>query len=164
MRQHAGQAFFQPVDDHAARAGHGAHQVVELTLDGGQVIKDVGVIKLQVVQDRGARAVVHEFAALVEKCRVVFVCFYDEILSTTEPRRDAEVEWHATHQKARLQSSLLQHPCQHRGGGGFTVGSRHRQHMLALQHVLGQPLRAAGVGGASLQNGFHQRKFGVAIA
>jgi hypothetical protein len=29
--------------------------------------------------------------------------------------------------------------------------------MAALQHVVGQPLRAAGVGRAGIQQGFHQR-------
>jgi len=32
-------------------AWHCAHQVMKLALDHGQVIKDVGVIKLQVIQD-----------------------------------------------------------------------------------------------------------------
>jgi hypothetical protein len=35
--------------------------------------------------------------------------------------------------------------------------------MAALQHMLGQPLRSAGVGGCCVQNGFHQREFGRAI-
>ena len=58
LAEHAGQAFLQPVDDHAARAGHGAHQVMELALDGGQIVEDVGVIELQVVEHGRARAVV----------------------------------------------------------------------------------------------------------
>ena len=37
------------------------------------------------------------------------------------------------------------------------------QHVAALQHVLGQPLRTAGVGQAGVQDGFHQREFGGAI-
>ena len=39
----------------------------------------------------------------------------------------------------------------------------HRQHMAALQHMFGQPLRAAGVGCAGVQNGLHQREFGCAV-
>jgi hypothetical protein len=60
-------------------AGHGAHQMVELALDHGQIIEDVGVIELQVVDDQGPRAVVDELAALVEKGRVVLVRLDDEI-------------------------------------------------------------------------------------
>ena len=35
--------------------------------------------------------------------------------------------------------------------------------MAALQHMLGQPLGAAGVGRASVQDGFHQWEFRTAI-
>jgi hypothetical protein len=52
--------------------------VVELPLDGGQVVEDVGVVELQVVQDGRARAVVDELAALVEEGGVVFVGFDHE--------------------------------------------------------------------------------------
>ncbi|MNC91112.1 hypothetical protein D3C83_73080 [compost metagenome] len=51
---------------------------MELALDGREVVEDVGVVELQVVQDRGARAVVDELAALVEEGGVVFVGFDDE--------------------------------------------------------------------------------------
>ena len=40
---------------------------LKLALDRCKIIKDVGVIKLQIVQHGGARAVMHKFAALVEK-------------------------------------------------------------------------------------------------
>ena len=50
-----GQAFLQAVDDDPAAGRHGAHQVVELAFDRGQVVEDVGVVEFQVVQDRRAR-------------------------------------------------------------------------------------------------------------
>jgi hypothetical protein len=37
------------------------------------------------------------------------------------------------------------------------VGAGHRQHVAPGQHVLGQPLRAAGVGRARVEDGLHQR-------
>ena len=43
------------------------------------------------------------------------------------------------------------------------MGARHRQHMAALQHVLGQPLRPAGVGCPSVQDRLHQRKLGAPV-
>ena len=58
---------------------------------------------------------------------------------------------------ARLQAGLLEHPGQHRGGGGLAVGAGHRQHMAAGQNMLGQPLRAAGVGQPGVEDGLHQR-------
>ncbi len=83
--QHTLQAVLQPVDHHAAAAGHGAHQVVELPLDGVEVVEDVGVVELEVVQHRRARAVVHELAALVEEGGVVLVCFDHEGLALAQP-------------------------------------------------------------------------------
>ena len=150
--------------------------MVELALNRRQVVKDVGVVKLQVVQHRRAGAVVHKLAALVEEGGVVFIGLNHKqwalrlraragngALVCTEPGRDAKVQRHAADQKAWLQPGALQNPGQHRRGGRLAVRARHRQHMAALQHMLGQPLGAAGVGQARIQNGFHQRKLRAAI-
>ena len=164
--QHARQAFFQSIHHQAPRGWHGAHQMVELPLDGGEIIKNVGVIELQVVQHRGAGAVVDELAALVEKRGVVLVGLDHEqgpglaCHLRAQAGRNAKIQRHTAHQKARLQSGAFQNPCQHGRGGGFAVGARHGQHMPALQHVLGQPLGAADVGRARIQNGLHQRELG----
>ncbi|MNT72665.1 hypothetical protein D3C72_2112910 [compost metagenome] len=72
--QNPRQTFFQPIGDHATGRWHGAHEVVKLPLDRRQVVKDVGVVKLQVVEHGGAGPVVHKLAALVEEGGVVFVC------------------------------------------------------------------------------------------
>jgi hypothetical protein len=114
-------------DQPAAR--HGAHQMMELALDHGQIIEDVGVIELQVVDDQGARAVVDELGALVEEGRVVLVRLDDEAVALAEPRGHAEVLRHAADQEARRQPGVLQHPGQHAGGRGLAVGAGHRQHV-----------------------------------
>ena len=44
------------------------------------------------------------------------------------------------------------------------MGAGHRNHVATLQDVLGEPLRSAGVRQAGIQNGFHQREFGGAVA
>jgi hypothetical protein len=59
----------------AALAGNGAHQMVELLLDGIQVIENIGVVEFQIVEDGGARRVMDELGALVEEGGVVFVGF-----------------------------------------------------------------------------------------
>ena len=43
------------------------------------------------------------------------------------------------------------------------MGASHGQHMAALQHMFAQPLGAAGVGQALVEDGFHQRELGAAI-
>ncbi len=160
-RQHAGQGLVARVHDHPALRWHRAHEVVELRLDGGEVRKDVGVVVLEVVEHRGARAVVHELAALVEERGVVLVGLdHERRAGIAQPCADAEVQRHAADQEAGLASlgqGLLEDPGQHRGGGGLAMGAGHRQHMAALQHLLGQPLRAARVARAGVENGFHQR-------
>ena len=156
-RQHPLQRLVARIDDEPARARHRAHQVMELGLDRGEVREDVGVVHLQVVQDRSARPVVHELAALVEQRGVVFVGLDDEGLSAAQASRDAEVLRHAADQETRVQTGRLQDPGQHRRGRGLAVRAGHRQHVTAEQHVLGQPLRAAGVGRAGVEDGLHQR-------
>ncbi len=132
LMQHALEAFFQPVGHHPARSGHGAQQVVELAFDRTQVFKNVGVVELQIVQHQGARPVVDEFAALVEKSGVVFVGLDDERRAGAQAGRNTKVDRHAADQKTRLQASRLQNPGQHGGGGGFAVGAGHRQHVTTL--------------------------------
>src|SRR3546814_4925964 len=59
-------------------ARYSAHQMMELGLDGLEIGEDIGVVEFEVIEDGGARPVMHEFGALVEECRVVFVGFDNE--------------------------------------------------------------------------------------
>ena len=102
-RQHAIEARRLGVHDEAPRPGHGADEVMELGLDGGHVREDVGVVVFEVVEDRGARPVVHELRALVEERRVVFVGLDHEERAVGQPRRNAEIERHAADQEARIR-------------------------------------------------------------
>ena len=54
---------------------------MKLALDGWKVLKDIGVVKFQIVQDGGARTVMHELAALVEEGGVVFVGFNHKVIA-----------------------------------------------------------------------------------
>ena len=137
--------------------------MVKLPLNCRQVVKDVGMVKFQVVEYRGAGPVVHKLAALVKKSRVVFVGFNDNGLALAESGRDAKVQRHAAHQKAGLQAGSFQDPAGHGRGGGFAVGTGDGNHMATLQHMLSQPLRSADVGQASVKNGFHEREFRRAV-
>ena len=81
MRQHASQACLQTVDHQAAKAWHSAHQVMKLALDGWKVVKDIGVVKFQIVQNGCAGAVMHKLAALVKESGVVFVGFNHKVVA-----------------------------------------------------------------------------------
>jgi hypothetical protein len=120
--------LFARVGDDAAARRNGAHQVVELGLDRRQVGKDVGVVELEVVEDRGARAVMHELRALVAEGGVVLVGLDHEEGRLGQPRRHAEVLRHAADQEAGIEARVFQHPGQQRGRGGLAVRAGHRQH------------------------------------
>ncbi|MOA31393.1 hypothetical protein D3C78_1525480 [compost metagenome] len=62
------------VDD-AALPRHDTHQVMELFLNGFQVVKNVRMIELKVIEDQGARAIMHKLGAFIEEGAVVFVGF-----------------------------------------------------------------------------------------
>ncbi len=131
--------------DHQPLTRHGTHQMMELPLDGRQVREDIGVVELQVVEDRRTRAVVDELAALVEEGAVVLVGLDHEERRPAQARGDAEILRHATDQEARAHAGMLQYPGQHARTAGLAMGARHRQHPAPLQHVVSQPLRAGDV-------------------
>src|SRR5579864_13442 len=97
-----------PYDPTAGRDG--AHQMVELPLDRTDVGIDIGVVELEVIEDRGARTVVHELGALIEEGRVVFIGFDDEERCAAEARARGKVLRHAADQEARLETCVLEYP------------------------------------------------------
>ena len=168
--QDARQAFLQSVDHHASGGRHRAHQVMELPLDRREVVEDVGVVELQVVQHRRARPVVDELAALVEEGGVVLVGLDHERRRPSprrtripQPGRNAEIRRDPADQETGLEPCAIEDPGQHRAGGGLAVGAGHRQHVPALQQLFGEPLRAAGVRQARVQDGFHERIAGCTV-
>ena len=131
--------------------------MVELPLDGRQVREDIRVVELQVVENGGAWAVMDEFAALVEEGAVIFVGLHHEERRAAEARGNAEVLRHAADQEARTHAGLFQHPGEHAGAAGLAVGTGHGHDPAALQHMVGQPLRAADIEQALVQYIFHRR-------
>lgn len=80
---------FRPDDTPLPR--HDAHRVVELFLNGLQVVENVRVIELKIIEDQRARAVVNELGALVEEGAVVLVRFDNEERAVAQPRRYVEI-------------------------------------------------------------------------
>src|SRR5690606_2812552 len=78
LLQHCIQGFVMlwPYDGPGGRDG--TNQMMELSLDGSQIREDVGVIVFQIIENCGARPIVHKLRALVEECSVVFVGLDDE--------------------------------------------------------------------------------------
>ena len=155
--QHPRKIRIAAVDNEPAQPRHHPHQMVELCLDGGQIGKDVRVIVFEIVEDAGARAVMHELRALVEVCGVVFVGLDHEERAVRQPRRHGEIERHTADQEAGVESRVVEDGRQHRGRGGLAMRARHRQHPAIGQHLLVEPLGAGDIGPPGVEDGLHQR-------
>ena len=57
---------------------------MELRFDGGHIREDVGMIKFQVIENRGPGPEVYKLGALVEESRVIFVGFNDKKAGTAQ--------------------------------------------------------------------------------
>ena len=156
-RQHPFHAGLEAIRNDETVARNDPHQMMKLRLDGGQVGKDIGVVELEIVENRRARVVVDELGALVEEGGVVLVGLDHEESRCREPRRYAEVLGYAADEKSRLETAVLQQPGEHGGGGGLAVRAGHGQHPLVPQHVLVQPLRAGDIGQVAIEDRLHQR-------
>jgi hypothetical protein len=130
---------------------------MELGLDRGQVGKDVGVIVLEVIQDRRARAIVHELRALVGERGVVFVGLDHEERALRQSCRDAEVHRHAADQEPRVEAGVIENPRQERGGRGLAVRPGHRQYPFVAQHGICKPLRSRAIRTPAIENRLEQR-------
>ena len=63
---------------HTAVGRHRADHMVELALNGGDIGKNIGMVKFQIIQHSHIRSVVNKLRAFVEKCAVVFIRFDDK--------------------------------------------------------------------------------------
>ena len=154
---HPRQRGFAGRMDDQALTGNNAYQMMELPFDGRQIREDICVIELQIIEDRRARAVVNELAALVEEGTVVFVGLDHEERRVTQARGNPEVLRHAADQKTRRHAGMLQHPGQHARTAGLAMGAGHCHHPAPLQHMIGQPLRTGHIGQPLVQHILHRR-------
>src|SRR5690606_26018437 len=98
-----GRMYNQPL------TGNGAHQMMKLPLDRFQIREDIRVIVFQIIENRRARTVVDELAALVEKGAVVLVRLDHEERRTAQPGRDAEVLRDTADKESRAHAGMLKH-------------------------------------------------------
>ena len=98
--------------------------MLERRLDGGQVLENVGVVELQIVDDRDLRQVMNELAPLVEKRGVVFVPFDDDPFAVAEPRAPAEIIRNPADEVARSQPVVLQDPGEQCRRSGLAMRAR----------------------------------------
>ena len=68
------------------------------------------MVKLDVVDDRDLRQVMHKLRTLVEIRGVVFVALNDEIIAWGNAKAHAKVLRDATYQEGRIKFALIHHP------------------------------------------------------
>ncbi len=128
--------------DQATALGDDGDQLAKRAFDRGEIGKDIGMIKLDIVQDHRIRLVMNELATLVEKRRVVLVTLDHEYRPVAQPATGTEIERDPTDEKAGGEPGGFEHPGQERGGGGFAMGAGHDHDMAPgqqqLAHQLGQ--------------------------
>jgi hypothetical protein len=144
-----------PVGQQQSVPRHQPDELPKRFLDRRQVLEDVGVIELQVVQDRRLRQVMDEFAALVEKCSVIFISFQDEPFTPSQMTTPAEVERQTANQVTGIQTRVLEHPGQQRRRSRLAVRPRHHHTTLAPQKELLQQLRHRTIRQLAVQNRLH---------
>ena len=71
-------------------------QVMELALNGLEIIENIRMVELEIVHHQRARMVMHELAALIEKRGVIFVGLDDKEWRLAEARGTLKVPGQAT--------------------------------------------------------------------
>ena len=113
LAEHALQALFEAIDHHTPAVRYGAQQVMELALNGRQVVEDICVVELDIVDHADGRAVVQKLAPLVEERRIVLVTFRDKnaaiVMKFGRDRAAGlrKITRYATNEVARLASRAL---------------------------------------------------------
>ena len=130
---------------------------MKLPLDGRYVLINVGVVKLEIIENERARSVVDKLCSLVKKSRVVFVRLNDKEGRATQARASLEVGRHATDQKSGCETRMLENPSKEGCGRRFAVRARNRQHPASLQYLAREPLRAGSLGDVALEERFDDR-------
>src|SRR6476660_3065703 len=96
--------------------------MLERGLNRFQAVENVGVIELDVIDDRDLRQVMNELASFVEKGSVVLVPFDNKPFTVGETGALAKVVWDAADQVAGVEPIVLEHPGKQRRGGGLAMG------------------------------------------
>src|SRR5579859_4132960 len=139
------------------RSRHYSHEVRKLSLDRCQIIEDVGMIELQIIQNCGLWAVMHEFGALVEESRVVLVRLNDEKLAAGVAGGHREIHRNAANQESGRPARAFQDPGEHRRHSGLAVRTGDREDVPPGENVFRQPLRTRNVTPSSVEDRLHQR-------
>ena len=114
---------------------------MELFLDGFEIIKDISMIKFEIINDQRIAKVMYKFRAFVKKRTVIFIRLNHKVLTVAKPCRYSKVLRYSPNQEAWFMTRNIENFCQHAAGAGFTMSARNRQNIFVAQNRLTQPLR-----------------------
>ena len=153
------------IDQGQAIFGHGLEQLSEGFLDGGDVGVDVGVVKLDIIQDDQLGKIMKKLASFIGEGGVVFVSFQNPEGALAVMTASWQIHGNASDEPTWLQTAFFKEESQHGRGGGLSVGSGDDQISGAVKkptsEEFGQGYKRDAVGEDSFQFGISSRK-GVA--
>jgi len=124
------------IQQHHAVLRYDVEQTAEAQFDLREIVKDVGMIELDVVHDQQFGQVVNEFRALVEERAVVFVTLNDEIFRIDQPRALSKVFRNATDEITGFVPGFLHDPRQQRCRRSFSVRTGDDQIVSSAQKIV----------------------------
>ena len=147
------------IEENHAFARHDLHEAAEAGHHVLEVAEDIRVVELDVVHDEQLGQVVDELAALVEKRRVVFVAFEDEVFRIPESATLSEIVRDAADEPRWLEAGRFENPGEERCGRGFAVRAGDHEVVAPAQEENFQRLRQRVIEQLPVEDGFH---FGIA--
>ena len=129
--------------------------MMELSLDSSQIVKNICMVKFEIINYQSITVVMDKFRALIKEGAVVFISLHNKVIAVTQTRRQPGILRHTANQKSRLQPGTIENFDQHTAGGSFAMGARYREHMFVPQNRFSQPLGAGDIGESLVEHSFN---------
>src|SRR5580700_9781812 len=99
--------------------------------------------------------VMEKLRATIEKGRLIFVAFDDELFPAAQPiAAIVEIRNHAANQKIRSPRGHLENPGEHRGSCGLAMGAGHHNRSATPDEIVLQKLRHRAIRNFLVENEF----------
>ena len=133
--------------------------MVELALNCSQIIKDIAVIKLQIIHYQRVAMVVDKLRALIKKGTVILIRLNNKI--ATAPRaqacRETKIQRYTADQKSRFQTGIFKNHSNHTASSSLAMSAGNRDDILVTKNILPQPLGSRGIDKAIVEHIFNTR-------
>src|ERR1700686_1820268 len=121
------------IDENRTSAGYNIYQTAEAEFDFVEAWEDIGVVKLDIIDDNGLGKIMEKFGPFVEKGCVLFVSFEDEIVRIAKGRALPQVSCDAADKKTGVARSFAKDPGDQRGRCRLSMRSSDHDIGFALE-------------------------------